>query len=130
MSTYFPGYSIDPSGRVGVWRATTHPGTSGRSLASTVAATRRRSGKKVTYHSPSPPSKGSKGSGRRSKKRSPRSSILRRLYRKVGKYSPRKFRNPYIRDFGEAMLVLGPILGLALALSYYAPPGAIKADED
>lgn len=128
MDSFFTSHTVDPrTGRAGIWRPTTAPIT-------TAAARRRTSGKKVTYGgtagSPSPPKSGGR---RRSKKRSPRSprtSILRRLYRKLGKYSPRKFRNPYIRDFGEAMLVLGPIIGLSLALAYYGPPGMIKKEED
>ena len=74
------------------------------------------------YRSPSPTKRTTttkRTTRRKSKERSPRSQLIKRISKGFRRMSPTKFRNKYIRDIGELAVALSPFIIGALSVALY-----------
>jgi hypothetical protein len=104
-SDFFPGFTRAPSQtRIHINRPGYHR----------PAATRRTSGKKVTFKSRSP-----SPTRRTSKKRTPRGQILHHASKGFKRLNANKIKNQYARDVAEFVQALSPILIAGLSFYLY-----------
>jgi hypothetical protein len=91
------------------------PGYSGGNINVARPDRIQRGSRRVTFRDPSPTaSVRAKRKSKKKKKLSPTSKFVRRVSKAISRHSPRKFKNPYIRDFGELTVALSPIIIAAL----------------
>lgn len=107
--TAFPGFTRRPGQLISPHR---HPHTNLRT-----SPQRRTS--RVTFRRASPAPQRRTSSSRRSKKRSPRAKLIKRISKGFKRYSPHKFKNPYIRDIGDLTLALSPLIVAGMVYYLY-----------